>query len=242
MIGKSRVVEGTEFDLNACNRIRSLVEGATLNDVVLAICGGAIRDYLQRHDALPPESLVAGAPVNLNTNRQSVSDNDISLIPLPIHTEIDDPLVRLQAVYKSSCIAKHNSEALGNRTVGELAKQIPAPLSSLATSILYKSGLISNMGQVFNLIITNVPGPRQPLYFCGAQMTAMYGLAPLAHTLGLVISQVSYNGKLYFCLTADRDSMPDPEVLVDCLDRAFDQYQSLLANPPSKPRKKKVSA
>jgi diacylglycerol O-acyltransferase / wax synthase len=245
MIGKNRVVEGTEFDLQACNLIRSLVKGATLNDVVLAICGGAVREYLLQHGALPAESLVAGAPVNLNTNRQSVSDNDISLMPLPIHTEIDEPLERLEAIYKSSCIAKHKGEALGSRTMGELSKQIPAPLSSLATSVLYKSGLIGNLGQVFNLVITNVPGPRQPLYFCGAQMTGIFGLAPLAHTLGLVISQMSYNGKLYFCLTADRDSIPDPEVLVDCLDRAFNQYQSLLAKLPHKPshktRKKKVS-
>jgi diacylglycerol O-acyltransferase len=238
MIGRSRVVEGTEFDLQACNRIRTLVEGTTLNDVVLAICGGAIRDYLLQRNALPTESLVAGAPVNLNTNRTSASDNDISLIQLPIHTEIADPLERLQSVYKSSGVSKRSSEAIGSRSIGDLSKQIPAPLLSLATSVLYDSGLIGNMGTLFNLVITNVPGPRQPLYFCGAEMKAMYGLAPLAHTLGLVITQFSYNGKLYFGITADRDSIPDPAVLVACLNETFRQYQMLLGSKAATVKKK----
>ena len=71
-------------------------------------------------------------------------------------------------------------------------------------------------------------------------MKAIYGLAPLAHTLGLVISQMSYNDKLYFCLTADRDSVPDPAALVECLNRAFDQYQALLTRPRHKPRNKRA--
>jgi diacylglycerol O-acyltransferase / wax synthase len=242
MIGMGRAVEGAEFDLKASSQIRSLVEGATLNDVVLAVCGGAIREYLLAHDELPADSLVAGAPVNLNTNRQSVSDNDISLIPLPIHTEIEDPLERLKAVYASSSEAKRNSEIIGNQTIGELSKQIPAPLSSLASRLLYKTGLVGNLGHLFNLVITNVPGPRQPLYFCGAEMTAIYGLGPLAHTLGLVISQVSYNGRLYFCITADRAIVPDPEVLAANLNRVFDQYQALLEKPSRKPRTKRKAA
>jgi diacylglycerol O-acyltransferase len=76
------------------------------------------------------------------------------------------------------------------------------------------------------------------LYFCGAEMKAMYGLAPLAHTLGLVITQFSYNGKLYFGITADRDSIPDPAVLVACLNETFRQYESLLDSAPPKSRKK----
>ena len=112
--------------------------------------------------------------------------------------------------------------------MGDLSKQIPAPLLSLPTSMLYKTGLVGSFGQLFNLVTTNVPGPRKPLYFCGAELKALYGLAPLAHTIGLVISQFSYNGKIYFGITADRDSIPDPEVLAQCLNESFDEYRSLI--------------
>ncbi|MEH6570423.1 MAG: wax ester/triacylglycerol synthase family O-acyltransferase [Halioglobus sp.] len=237
MIGKNRAVEGTEFDLREFSHIRSLVKGCTINDVVLAICGGAIRDYLSHRGDLPDTTLVAGAPVNLNPNRQDASDNDISLMQLAIQTHIADPLERLEAVYIASSKSKQDSEVLGSRNLGDLSKQIPAPLLSLATNVLYKSGLIGSMGQLFNLIITNVPGPRQPLYFCGARMNGIYGMAPLAHTLGLVISQMSYNGKMFFGITADRDSIPDPDLLVQFLNENFAQYQSLLSDA-SKAKKK----
>jgi WS/DGAT/MGAT family acyltransferase len=240
MIGKSRVVEGVELDFDQFNSIRTLVKGCTVNDVVLAICGGALRKYLTHRDALPEQSLVAGAPVNLNTDRKGASDNDISLMQLALQTQVADPLERLEKVYKSSCVAKKNSETLGARNMGDLSKQIPAPILSLATNVLYKSGLVGNFGQLFNLVVTNVPGPRRPLYFCGAEMAGMYGLAPLAHTIGLVISQFSYNGKIYFGITADRDSIPDPEVLVGYLNETFDQYRSLVKKKSRTPKKKTI--
>jgi len=227
LIGPHRAVDGAVFDLKEFNGIRHLVSGSTLNDVALAVCGGALRKYLSKYDELPSNSLIAGAPVNLNTERVSASDNDISLIQLPIHSEISDPLERLKAVYKSSSCAKKKSIKAGNRNMGDLSKQIPAPILSLASNLLYKSGLISNFGQPFNMVITNVPGPRQPLYFCGAEMKGLFGIAPLAHTLGLVISQFSYNGKIFFCITADRNMLPDPEFLVECLQSVFEQYVSL---------------
>ena len=241
MLGTHRVVEGTEFEFKQFNQIRTLVKGCTINDVVLAICGGALRDYLIHRGELPEQTLIAGAPVNLNPNRKTASDNDISLMQLPVQSNIADPLERLQAVYTSSSDAKKDREALGSHNMGDLSKQIPAPLLSLATNVLYKTGLIGSLGQLFNLVITNVPGSRQPLYFCGAQMKGMYGFAPLAHTVGLAISQVSYNGKLYFGVTADRDSIPDPEVLIEYLNEAFEQYLSLLNKTKKRPSSTKKS-
>lgn len=242
MIGKSRVVEGVEFDFERFSEIRALVTGCTVNDVVLAVCGGALRKYLSHRDDLPEQSLVAGAPVNLNTDRKSASDNDISLMQLALQTQIADPKERLEEVYRSSCSAKKNSETLGARNMGDLSKQIPAPLLSLATNVLYKTGLVGSFGQLFNLVITNVPGPRKPLYFCGAEMTGLYGLAPLAHTIGLVISQFSYNGKIYFGITADRDSIPDPEVLVQYLKESFGEYQSLVRKKTRKAKARSTAA
>lgn len=239
MIGRSRVVEGVEFDFDAFNGIRTLVKGCTVNDVVLAVCGGALRKYLLHRGELPAQSLVAGAPVNLNTNRKSASDNDISLMQLALQSQIDDPQARLEEVYRSSCVAKKASETLGTRNMGDMSKQIPAPLLSLATSVLYKTGLVGSFGQLFNLIITNVPGPRMPLYFCGAELKGLYGLAPLAHTIGLVISQFSYNGKIYFGITADRDSIPEPGMLAQCLNESFEEYQYLMSKKTKKNRSRR---
>jgi hypothetical protein len=153
---------------------------------------------------------------------------------LPIRSDLEDPLQRLKEVCRASKSVKANSEAVGLSDMGELSKQIPAPLLSLATNLLYDTGLVARLGQLFNLVVTNVPGPRKPLYFCGARMTAMYGLAPLAHTIGLVFSQVSYNGRLYFAMTADRDSIPDPEQLISCVKAAFGEYLALVeaSSPP----------
>jgi WS/DGAT/MGAT family acyltransferase len=237
-ISKSRVVEGAEFQLDQINNIRKLVKGATLNDVVLAICGGALRKYLSHHGELPEKSLVAGAPVNLDTNRVTESDNNISLVQFPIQTDIEDPRTRLKEVCRRSKKAKANGEVVGLRNIGELSKQIPAPLLSLATGLLYNTGLMMNFGQLFNLVITNVPGPSRPLYFCGAELRGMYGLAPLAHTIGLVISQFSYNGKLYFAVTGDRGSIADPEFLVDCIRGAFDEYTGLVTKAKSPPKRR----
>lgn len=228
MIGRHRMVQGLEFDLKTFNSVRALVAGATLNDVVLAVCGGALRAYLAHHEDLPEESLVAGVPVNLNVDRKNVSENDIALLGLQIHTEIADPVKRLRAVHKSSVHAKSQSNSVGNRDIGDLSKQVPAPLLSMANSVLYKSGLIGNLGRLFNLVITNVPGPQLPMYFCGAELKGIYGLAPLAHTVGLVISQFSYNGKLFFGIVADRDIVPDPDFLVQCLEDSFESYQAAL--------------
>lgn len=240
-IGKNRTIEGCDFDLDRINAIRSLVKGSTLNDVVMALSGGALREYLLKYDDLPETSLIAGAPVNLNPDRKSVSENNISLLQFPIHSDIADPKERLKAVYESSCKIKREGEENGNHTIGALSKQIPAPLLTVAASALYKSGLISSMGQLFNLIISNVPGPRQPLYFCGAEMKAMYGYAPLAHTLGLFLTQYSYNGKLFFGITGDRTGVRNPEELVSCLIKVFNEYQDLLKTSPKKPARRKVA-
>ncbi|MEM8662366.1 MAG: wax ester/triacylglycerol synthase family O-acyltransferase [Pseudomonadota bacterium] len=235
-----KVFDATVFALDDLKLIKRAVEGSTINDVVLTICGGALRTYLSKHKELPEEPLVACAPVNVRPGGSadtSTPGNHLSAMTTPIHTNITDPLERLKAIKASTAASKDAHSGLPVRLMTDLTQHIPAATQALASRFMVNSGWAS---KICNLLVSNFPGPQQPLYMQGAKTWGNYGLAPLGDGIGLFIATPSFDGKMTFNVTSTREIMPDCLFFVDCLENAFEELLAAAAPPATTNAKAKV--
>lgn len=224
-VSAHRVMGSINVALTDIKRIRKAVPGSTVNDVVLCTCGGALRNYLQSKNELDEESLIAMAPVNVRSDDDSTtSGNRVSALFLPIGTEIADPLLRLQAVYAHTSVSKAAHSAINAGSLQEYAKYIPAHTAAMASRFITETAAEAPMPP-YNVSITNVPGPQEPLYFCGAQMRATIGIGPITQGMGLIFPVLSYCGNVSIAFTSCREMLPDPEDFEADLRHSF---QSLL--------------
>jgi len=200
--------------------------GGTVNDVVLALCTGGLRQVLlARGEALPASGLRAQIPVNIRTDaeRMALGNRLTSLfVPLPVGEE--GPLGRYRRVVEHAETLKHGDQALGSRTLVDLTSLAPPVLHTVLAQSLFDVRL-------FNVTITNVPGPQQTLYAFGAPMAEVLPLVPLfaRHAVGIAV--VSYDGTMVFGLNADRDGMPDVDTLADGIRAEFADLRRLAGLP-----------
>jgi WS/DGAT/MGAT family acyltransferase len=221
-VSPHRVFEGRDFALSDVKAIRRAMPGVTVNDVVLAICGGAIRRYLLHRGALPEQSLVAMAPVNVRTDDQAgAAGNQVSAMAVALRTDVPDALDRLRAVHAHTRDAKELSQAYGARLMTDLNRHIPAATLALAGRLVTRMGVANVIKPLFNCVVTNVPGPQIPLYMNGARMVTQYGLGPVGDSVGLFIPVLSYNGRLTISFTSCREIMPDPAYFAACIEESF---------------------
>ena len=195
----------------------SRATGTTLNDVVLAMCSGAVRAYLLDHDALPDTTLVSMVPVGLNAKSAgSASDkggNAVGAVMVKLGTDLADPADRLKLIHRSMLTGK---EALGSMTpVQILAMSAIGMAPSIVTPMLRLHGIVR---PPFNLIISNVPGPKKPLYMNGARMVGTYPLSIPIQGMALNITCNSYDQDMDFGLTGCRRSVPHLQRLLTHLD------------------------
>jgi WS/DGAT/MGAT family acyltransferase len=219
-----RAFEAVEFPLQDLRTVRTRVDGATLNDVILAIASGALRQYLERHGELPADTLVAIAPVNARkrSGGTEIAGNDVSAMTVPLATNIADPVARLQAIRDCTRAAKEAKGGLGARLLADLSRHVPGLTLAGVARLLTNERFARSQA---NLIITNVPSSPISLYMKGARLTHQFGMGPVTHGMGLFISANSYDQAMSFCLTADRKLVPDVEVLGACLRNAFDELR-----------------
>jgi WS/DGAT/MGAT family acyltransferase len=217
-----RVLGSMSVSLQDIKEIRSAVSGATVNDVVLAVCGGALRSYLQSKNELDPQSLVAMAPVNIRDSGDSTASggNRVSALFVPIGTDVEEPLARLQYIHQETSNSKLVHEAVGAADMTDYGKFVPAFTAALASRLMTETAASAPVPP-FNVSITNVPGPQQPLYFCSAPMVAAIGLGPITQGMGLIFPVLSYCGRVTISFTSCREMLPDPEFLEACLTQAF---------------------
>jgi diacylglycerol O-acyltransferase len=223
-----RVVDGVTFDLNEIRALRALAPGSTVNDVILAVEGGALRTYLQDKGELPSESLTAMCPISLRTPGETATGgNQVGAMVVPLHTDEADARRRLTAVHASTTAAKELQNAIGARTLTDLTQVIPAAIAGLAGRLTATMEIrYENTPPPYNTVVTNVPGPQQPLYMDGARMVASYGFGMVHDNMGLMNVITSYVGKLSVTATADRDMMPDPAFYAQCLQGSFDELKA----------------
>ncbi len=224
-VGPHRVFDAALISLDEIKTVRRAT-GTTVNDVAVAIISGAMRIYLQHHNELPAESLAASMPVNTR-DRKEVTDenNQVSAIMSEVHTNIADPLERLQAIGSSMDSAK-----LFIDTPLADPMKIPglfSPMFSKAMSKWYvKNKITSNLPMGSCGVITNVMGPPFPLFSAGAKLVQYYCLGLLTPGGGLFHAVFSMDGTVSISVLADRGAMPDPAFYKQCIVDSFEELKN----------------
>jgi diacylglycerol O-acyltransferase / wax synthase len=213
--------------LERIKRIKNAFE-LTVNDVVLALCTSALRRWLLDHDGLPETPIVVAVPVSVRTDDdQGATGNHVSVMLAEMPTHLRDPQERLVAVQAGMAEAKAQFEAVPATILRDLADVIPTALSGLATRAIFS--MLSAGGLPFNLFISNIPGPQEPLYIAGASVLGLYPASAITDVTGaLNITLFSYNGSLDFGLIACRELLPDVWNLIDYLGDALDELDKLV--------------
>ena len=222
-----RVVEGCQLDLAAVRALKNHIPNATVNDVVLAVCGGGLRHYLASKNELPDASMVAMAPISVREiDQKGALGNRVAAMTVALGTHISDPVERLQAVHKGAMASKAMTNAVGAKLMTDYSQFIPSTTAALAARLYTELGLADSMNLPYNCVITNVPGPQVPLYSAGARLVTQYGLGPVFDGMGLIFPVFSYCGHITVSFTSCREMVPDPEFFRDCL---AESYNELLA-------------
>jgi WS/DGAT/MGAT family acyltransferase len=213
-----RVIGGIRFELRTIKEIRKSVSGSTVNDVILTICGGALRRYLEAKDELPQESLISMCPISVRSEAEKgVAGNRVSSMSVALRSDLSDPAERLRAVFAATQHSKKLAEAIGARTMTDIGQFIPGGLAGLGWRTATRLGLANRVRPFLNTVITNVPGPQIPLYSAGAKLMAQFGVGPVMDGMGLIHPIGSYNGTAVIAFTSCREMLPDPDFYEDCL-------------------------
>ena len=204
--------------------------GATVNDVVLAICGGALRKYLAEKNELPHDPLVAVCPISVRDGSSPVpSNNKVSAMFTSLATDVADPDDRLRVIQRVTRGAKVEHHAIGADMLQNWA-QFAAPTTLALAARFYTSMKLADRHRpIHTLVISNVPGPPFPLYLAGAELVAAYPMGPVFEGAGLNITVLSYLGSLDFGLNAAANAVPDLWRLAECVTEAFDELKSAAA-------------
>ena len=240
-VSPHRVFETRRFALKDFKAIRTLVPGTTVNDVVMAVCAGGLRRYLDMQGELPDESLVAAAPIAVRGDGGGKAQANFSWVRVALGTDIVDPVQRLAAIQETSSSSEIMAQAVSAHELTELAQRAPSAAIAVASKLLRSaSTVLGDWAPLANCAITNVPGPQVPLYLHGARLTYLSAIMPIADGMGLVFSVTSYSEMIVISVTACYEQLPDPEVFAHCLRESFKEYLSLVRPAPR--RRPRVAA
>lgn len=200
--------------------------GVTVNDVVVTLCAAGIRDWLEHHDALPDRPLLAQIPVSVRTEDQiGTYGNRISVMIVEIPTDVAAPDGRLAAAHEAMRAAKDRHRALPATALQDATEFIPPAINARAARVALQLGANPALRPLYNVVISNVPGPPIPLYLAGAQLQANYPVSVITDGAGLNITVLSYLDHVDVGIIACRDQMPDVQRVLDAMD---DELQALL--------------
>jgi WS/DGAT/MGAT family acyltransferase len=221
-----------QLSLDAVKAIKNEY-GCTVNDVVVTLCAGAVRRWLLEHDELPEQPLVAQIPVSVRTEeQQGTYGNRIGMLSAPVFTNEPDPVRRLRLTHEALKVAKERHKALPASLLQDATQFIPPAVFAQASRVTFS--LAVTRRPLWNLVISNVPGPQFPLYCAGARVEANYPLSVITDGLGLNITVMSYRGHLDFGIVADREQMRDVWRLIDWLGDSLAELQPQTREPAVK--------
>ena len=190
----------------------------TINDLVLAICAGGLRRLLLSHDKRADEPLIASVPAATDTSRDRIAGNALSTMLVSLPVQVDDPLERLRLIGTSTRIAKEDHKLLGPETVGQWLNYVP-PL--MVRSVFRWTSCRQAPNQLFNVIVSNVPGPRQRGRIAGAVVTEIYSVGPLAAGAAMNVTVWSYVDQLNISVLSDDQTFEDAHEATDAFLEAF---------------------
>jgi len=205
--------------------------GGTINDVVLAICAGALRAYLAERDALPEDKgLVAMCPISVRSEAdKSAMGNQVSSMLVSLATDVDDPVERLSVIKAGTVEAKEQANAIGANTLMDWAEFAAPAVANTAMRLYSRMKVADRHRPLYNTTISNVPGPQFPLYMAGAKLVGFYPMGPLNDGAGLNMTLISYLGTIHFGLVACPDLIPDVDHLAALMPEALEELRKAAA-------------
>lgn len=231
-VTNQRSFAGISIPLAEVKQVTKRME-VTVNDVVMAICAGALRRYLAEEGCKPEKPLRAAVPVSLREAGNTDMTNQVSMMMVSLATDIKDPADRLMAIRAAANSAKDLSGKVKNAIPMDFPSfGVPWIMTGLV-SLYGRTKLANTLPPIANVTISNVPGPQVPLYLAGARMATYYPVSIPVHGLALNITIQSYNGMLGFGLTACRRALPDVRTLANYLGDAHNELlHKVQALPP----------
>jgi WS/DGAT/MGAT family acyltransferase len=211
-VTNQRVFDGVTVSLADLKKVKNAFEGVTLNDVILSICAGALRRYLELFQVLPEESLIAMCPKSVRPDSEKGQmGNRVSAMLVSLATQEANPIQRLLQINENTQAAKVYSSAVN---MDDLINLTPSGLTS-AVAHLYQSLKVSKIHKPFcNLTITNIVGPPTALYMNGLKLLNHYGLGPITHGMGLIIAVFSYNNQVMISATSCPSMVTNMDLLM----------------------------
>jgi diacylglycerol O-acyltransferase / wax synthase len=236
-IGRDRVVAWARTDLDRLKRARAITEGSTVNDVVLSVAAGALRRYLEGRGDEVPDYLVALVPVSIRRpDEKGELGNRISTIMVRLPLSEPDPHRRLERLRDETKRLKESDNARAASLIIEATGWAPPTINRLLSSAMARP-------LIFNLVVSNVPGPQRPLYLLGRKIREIYPFVPLSpQNHALSIGMISYDGRIYFGLAGDRDTLPDLDDLATALREALREQPVWRRKPAMRSTPKSASA
>jgi len=214
-IGPHRRLAIGSVPLSDIKKLKSAA-GATVNDIVMSMCAGALRSYLQHHDVLPEKPLRAMVPVSIRSGDEADKwTNRVSSLVATLPTNEPDPLERIRLVHEAMVAAKETFDMVPAEALVDLAQFSSPAVAVQAARLATSMHIADRVNPPVNVIISNVPGPRQPLYMGGAQLEKYFPVSTIAEGMGLNITVHSYLDSLDIGLVACRDLVPDLELLLE---------------------------
>jgi diacylglycerol O-acyltransferase / wax synthase len=195
--------------------------GVKVNDVVLGLVSGALRQHMLRHGEMPEGSLAAQVPVSTRVADDGDHSNKVATMGASLATDVEDPIERMKAIYASTQSAKELTEAVRARKIQSVGEVAPPLLMNLASRAAWAANLSNRIPVVANVVVSNVPGPPFPIYSCGAKVSGIYAASVLLFYAGLNVTLMSYIDRLDFGLTSDPDLLEDPWEIADGIKDAL---------------------
>jgi WS/DGAT/MGAT family acyltransferase len=223
-ITPERTFAMTDLPLGDLKAIRQ-VAGTTLNDVYLAICGGALRRYLFDRGELPDRPLVASVPVSTDPDSARLSGNRVDTLYVFIGTDIADPLQRLKQIHDGMAASKEVRGLLGHDGLAQRADIVPPQIYHSIVRIWSRSHFADRVNPPINVILSNVAGPRDRIFFGPTKLEALYSVGPILEGIGLNITAWSYGDSLGISVLGCRKSVPDPWRIIDALRSSMDELR-----------------
>ncbi len=227
-ISAHRRIALTTISLTDVKRIKNHF-GVTVNDVIIAITAGAVREWLLEHDDLPAEPLLAMVPVSVRLPEEfGTFGNRVSTFTVPIPTNEHDPARRVQCAHEDMLQAKERHKLTPRMLMEQANEGIPPVLLARTAKTLLS---LSGSGQInppLNVVISNIPGSPVPLYCAGARLEANFPLSVITDGMGLNLTIISYLDGIDFGIIADREEVPDVWFLAEEVERAFEELLELL--------------
>ena len=239
---RRRNVSLTAIGLDDVKRLKNAT-GTTVNDVILAVCTGALRTFLVDGDELPDKPLVAVVPVSVRPDIDSPKgSNQVSSMFVQLPAHLDEPLDRLQAIHDGTKGAKEEHNALGADMLLNWAEHATPNVFASGARLYSAMRLANRHRPIANLVISNVPGPDFPLYLGGAELQAGFPLGPVMDGMGLNITVMSYRGVLYWGIIACPDSIPLLWNLTAAIPPALDELLEAAGEKPATYRSEEAAA